>query len=92
MEQEMRNLGGDWNDTWDRQNPLYPPKRNEVILVNLKNDYTLIEVTDVEAILLNMRNDATSKSIINYFIMKISRADRMESSPDLATTSDHVIV
>jgi len=40
----------------------------------------------------NTRNGETSGSLIDFFITKASVADRLETSTDLATTSDHAIV
>jgi len=40
----------------------------------------------------NTRNGESSGSLIDFFITKASMADRLETSTDLATTSDHVIV
>jgi hypothetical protein len=39
-------LGGDWNAHSDRWDPEYPPKRDEVVLTNLMDEYDLINVTD----------------------------------------------
>jgi len=39
-----------------------------------------------------MRNGETLGSLIDFFVTKASVADRLETSTDLATTSDHAIV
>jgi len=41
---------------------------------------------------MNTRNGETLGSLIDFFIPKASVADRLETSTDLATTSDHAIV
>jgi len=61
-------------------------------LKNLLDEYDLIDVTDGEETHLNTRNGKTSGSRIAFFITKASMADRLETSTDLATTSDHAVV
>jgi len=56
------------------------------------DEYDLIDVTDGEETHSNMRNGETSGSLINFFITRASMADRLETSTDLATTSDHAMV
>jgi len=56
------------------------------------DEYDLIDVRDVEETHTTMRNGKTSGSLIDFFIIKASMADRLEKSTDLATTSDHAIV
>jgi len=92
MEQEKILLGGDWNAHSDRWDPQYPPKRDANCLENLIDEYDLIDVTDGEETHSNMRNGETSGSLIDFFIIKASMADKLETSTELATTSDHVIV
>ena len=92
MEQEKILLGGDWNahsDRWDLQ---CPPKGDATFLENLMDEYNLIDVTDGEETHLNTRNVETSGSLIDFCITKASMADRLETSTDWATTSDHAIV
>jgi len=92
MEQEKILLGGDWNAHSDRWDPQCPPKRDANFLENLMDEYNLIDVTDGEETHSNTRNGETSGSLIDFFITKASMADRLETSTDLATTSDHAIV
>jgi len=61
-------------------------------LENLRDEYDLIDVTDGEETHSNTTNGETSKSRIDFFITKARMADRLETSTDLATTSDHAIV
>jgi len=92
MKQEKILLGGDWNahsDRWDLQ---CPTKRDATCLENLMDEYDLIDVTDGEGTHSNTRNGGTSGSLIDFFITKASMADRLETSTDLATTSDHAMV
>ena len=56
------------------------------------DEYELIDVTDGEDTDSNTRTGETSGSHIDYFITRASMADRLETSTDLATTSDHAIV
>jgi len=92
MEQEKIRLGGDWNAHSDRWDPQCPPKRDANFLENLMDEYDLIKVTDGEETHTNMRNGETSGSLIDFFINKALMADRLETSTDLATTSDDAIV
>jgi len=92
MEQEKILLGGDWNAHSDRWDPQCPPKRDANFLQNLMDEYNLIDVTDGEETHLNTRNVETSGSLIDFCITKASMADRLETSTDWATTSDHAIV
>jgi len=92
MEQEKVLLGGDRNAHSDRWDPQCPPKRDANFLENLMDEYDLIDVTDREGTHMNTRNGETSGSFIDFFITKASMADRLETSTDLATTSDHAIV
>jgi len=85
-------LGGDWNAHSDRWDPECPPKRDEVFLTNLMDEYELTDVTDGEATHTSMRNGEISRSLIDFFITKAGMADNLEISTDLATTSDHAIV
>ena len=85
-------LGGDWNAHSDRWDPECPPKRDEVFLTNLMDEYDLTDVTDGEATHTSMRNGEISRSLIDFFITKAGMADNLEISTDLATTSDHAIV
>jgi len=92
MEQEIILLGGDWNAHSDRWDPQCPPKREANILENLMDEYDVIDVTDGEETHTSMRNGVTSGWLNDFFITKASMADRLETSTDLATTSDHAIV
>jgi len=92
MEQDKILLGGDWNAHSDRWDPQCPPKRDANFLENLVDEYDLIDVTDGEETHSNTRNGKTSGSLIDFFITKASMADRLETSMDLTTTSDHAIV
>jgi len=92
MEQEKILLRGDWNAHSDRWDPQCPPKRDAIFLENLMDQYDLIDVTDGEETHLNTRNGETLGSLIDLFITKTSMADRLETSTDLATTSDQAIV
>jgi len=92
LEQEKILLGGDWNAHSDRWDPQCPPKRDATFLENLMDEYHLIDVTDGEETHSNTRNGETSGSLIDFFITKVSMADRLEISTDLANTSDHAIV
>jgi len=92
MGQNKILLGGDWNAHSDRWDPECPPKRDEVFLTNLMNEYNLTDVTDGEATHTNTRNGEISRSLIDFFITKAGMADNLEIATDLATTSDHVIV
>jgi len=56
------------------------------------DEYDFIDVTDGEEIHTSMRNCKTTGSLIGLFITKASTADRLETSTDLVTTSDHTIV
>jgi hypothetical protein len=85
-------LGGDWNAHSDRWDPDCPPKRDEVFLTNLMDEYELTDVTDGEATHTSTRNGEISRSLIDFFITKAGMADKLEISTDLATTSDHAIV
>jgi len=85
-------LGGDWNAHSDRWDPEWPPKRDEVFLTNLMDEYELTEVTDGEATHTSMRNSKVSTSLIDFFITKAGMADKLEIATDLATTLDHTIV
>jgi len=92
MEQEKILLGGDWNAHSDRWDPQCPPKRDAIFLENHMDEYDLIDVTDGEERHSNTRNGETSGSLNDFFITKDSMADRLETSTDLTTTSDHAIV
>jgi len=92
MEQEKILLGGDWNAHSDRWDPQCPPKRDANCLENPIDEYDLIDVMDGEETHTNTRNGETSGSLIDFFITKASMADRLETSTDLATTSDHTVV
>jgi len=85
-------LGGDWNAHSDRWDPECPPKRDEVFLTNLMDEYELTDITDGEATHTNTRNGEISRSLIDFFITKAGMADNLEIATDLATTSDHTIV
>jgi hypothetical protein len=85
-------LGGDWNAHSDRWDPECPPKRDEVFLTNLMDEYDLTDVTDGEATHTSTRNGEISRSLIDFFIIKAGMADNLEIATDLATTSDHAIV
>jgi len=85
-------LGGDWNAHSDRWDPECPPKRDEVFLTNLMDEYDLTDVTDGEATHTSTRNCEISRSLIDFFITKAGMGDNLEISTDLATTSDHPIV
>jgi hypothetical protein len=85
-------LGGDWNAHSDRWDPQYPPKRDEVFLTNLMDEYDLTEVTDGEATHVSNRNGEVSTSLIDFFITKAEMAGGLEISTDLTTTSDHAVV
>jgi len=85
-------LGGDWNAHSDRWDPECPPKRDEVFLMNLMDEYDLTDITDGESTHTNMRKGEISRSLIVFFIMKPRMADNLEISTDLATTLDHAIV
>jgi len=56
------------------------------------DEYDLINIMDGEETHTNTRNGETTGSLIDFFITKPSMADRLETSTDLATTSDHAIV
>jgi len=92
MEQEKILLGGDWNAHSDRWDPQCPPKRDANFLEKHMDEYDLIDVTDREETHSNTRNGDTSGSLIDFFIVKASMADRLETPTDLATTSDHAVV
>jgi len=85
-------IGGDWNAHSDRWDPECPPKRDEVFLTNLMDEYDLTDVTDGEATHTSTRNGEESRSLIDFFITKAGMADKLEIATDLATTSDHAIV
>ena len=85
-------LGGDWNAHSDRWNPECPPKRDEVFITNLMDEYELTDVTDAEATHTSMRNGEISISLIDFFITKATMANNLEIATDLATTLDHAIV
>jgi len=85
-------LRGDWNAHSDRWDPECPPKTDEVFLTNFMDTYELTDVTDGEATHTSTRNSKTSKSLIDFFIMKAAMANSLEIAIDLATTSDHAIV
>jgi len=85
-------LGGDWNAHSDRWDPECPPKRDDVFLTSLMDEYELTDVTDGEATHTSIRNGEISRSLIDFFIMKASMADNLEIATDLATTLDHAIV
>jgi len=85
-------LGGDWNAHSDRWDPDCPPKRDEVFLTNLMDEYNLTDVTDGEATHMSMRNGEISRSLIDFFIKKAGMADSLEIATDLATITDHAIV
>jgi len=53
------------------------------------DEYDLIDVADGEETHSNTRNGKTSGSLIDFFITKASMADRLETSTELTTTSDH---
>jgi len=92
MEQEKIHLGGDWNAHSNRWDPQCPPKRNVTFFGNLMDEYDLIDVTDGEETHSNMRKGEASGSLIDFFITRALMADRLETSTDLATTSDNAIV
>jgi len=92
MEQEKILLGRDWNAHSDRWDPQCPPKQDATFLENLMDEYDLIDDIDGEETHTNTRNGETSGSLIDFFITIASMADRLETSTDLATTSDHAIV
>jgi hypothetical protein len=92
MRQNKILLGGDWNAHSDRWDPVCPPKRDEVFLTNLMDEYDLTDVTNGEATHTSMRNGKISRSLIDFFITKAGMADNLEIATDLATTSDHAIV
>jgi len=92
MDREKILLGGDWNAHSDRWDPQCPPKPDATFLENLMDEYDFIVVTDGEETHTNTRNGKTSGSLIDFFITKASMADRLETSTDLANTSDHAIV
>jgi len=56
------------------------------------DEYDLINVTDGEETYTKTRNGETTGSLIDFFVTKASMADRLETSTDLATTSNHTIV
>jgi len=56
------------------------------------NEYDLIDVTDGEETYINMRTGETLGSLDDCFVTQATVADRLETSTDLATTSDHSIV
>jgi len=56
------------------------------------DEYDLINVTDGEETHTCTKNGETSGSLIDFLITNASVADRLETSTDLATTSDHAIV
>jgi len=85
-------LGGDWNAHSDRWDPECSPKRNEVFLKNLMDEYELTDVTDGEATYTSMRNGEISRSLTDFFITKARMANSLEIATDLPTTSDHAIV
>jgi hypothetical protein len=85
-------LGGYWNAHSDRWNPECPPKRDEVFLRNLMDEYDLTDVTDGEATHTSTRNGEISRLLIDFFITKAGMADSLEIATDLATTSDHAIL
>jgi hypothetical protein len=85
-------LEGDWNAHSNRWDPECPPKRDEVFLTNLMNEYDLTEVTDGEATHMSTRNGEISSSLIDFFITKAGMANNLEIATDLATTLDHAIV
>ena len=88
MEQDQMLLGGDWNAHSDRWDPSCPPRRDASFLVNLVDEYNLIDVMDGEATQKNTRNGKTSESLIDFFMTKSFMADRLEISTELTTTSD----
>jgi len=92
MEQEKILLGGDWNTHSDRWDPMCPPKRDANFLEYFMDQYDLIDVMDGEETHTNMRNGEISGSLIDFSISKALMADRLETSTDLATTSDHTSV
>jgi len=92
MKQEKILLGGDWNAHSNRWDPQCPPKRDVRFLESLMDEYNLIDVTDGEETHTNIRNGETSGSLIDYVITTASMADRLETSTDLPTTSNHAIV
>jgi hypothetical protein len=85
-------LGGDWNAHSDRWDPQCPPKRDEVFLTNLMDEYGLTEVTDGEVTHVSNRNGEVSTSLIDFFITKAEMAGGLEICTDLTTTSDHAMV
>jgi len=56
------------------------------------DEYDLIDVTDGEETYTKTRNGETTGSLIDFFVTKASMADRLETSTDLATTSNYTIV
>ena len=92
MGQNKILLGGDWNAHSDRWDPECPPKRDEVFLTNLMDEYGLTDVTDGEATHTSMRNGEITRSLIDFFITKAEMANNLEIATDMATTSDHAIV
>ena len=92
MGQEKILVGGDWNAHSDRWDPQCPAEKDATFLENLLDEYGMIDVTDGEGTRFGNRNGETSGSLIDFFIMKASMADRLEIATDSATTSDHAIV
>jgi len=92
MGQNKMLLGGDWNSHSDRWDPECPPKRDEVFVRNLMDEYELTDVTEEEATHMSTRNGEISRSQIDFFITKAGMAGNLEIATDLATTSDHAIV
>jgi len=92
MEQEKILLGGDWNAHSDRWDTQCPPKQDANFLENLMDEFDLINVTEGEETHSSTRNGETSGSLIHFFITKALMAGRLQTSTDVATISDHVIV
>jgi hypothetical protein len=85
-------VGGDWTAHSDRWDLECQPKRYEVLLTNLMDEYELMDVTDGEATHTKTRNGEIARSLIDFFIAKAGMANNLEIATDLATTSDHGIV
>jgi len=85
-------VGGDRNAHSNRWDLDCPPKRDDVFLTNLLDQYKLTEVTDGEATITTERKGEISKSLIDFFITKDRMANNIEIATNLATTSDHAIV
>ena len=92
MEQRKILVGGDWNAHSDRWDLECLPKRDDVFLTSLMDEYDSMDVTDGEATHMSMRNGEILRSLIGFFITKAEMADNLEIATDLAMTSDHTMV